>query len=157
MKPVFVVVVLLLPWPALAQSATPDATAAAPVTIPLGSRVGFNDGGYDDGGRRDPFLGLIAPRRTASARPNDTRPRTGLAALALADIAVKGIVRSGDTMMAILEGPGRQSYVARLKDRLLDASVQSIDSTGVVFSEQVETGTPVQIRKSLRTAGEDVR
>jgi Tfp pilus assembly protein PilP len=144
---------------ASAPSALPS-MAAVPAAIPVGSRVGLLPSTYDDGGRRDPFASLIAPRRTAAgavAAP-DGRPRRGLSALSLADVAVRGVVRSGSVMMAILEGPNKQSFVARASDQLLDASIASIDAGGVVFNELSELGgSPNQVRKALRAAGEELR
>jgi hypothetical protein len=135
--------------PALANTAAP---------IPVGSRVGELPSGYDEGGRRDPFSTLVAPRRTAAAAVPGARPRSGLASLALADITVRGLLKSGKTMLAILEGPNKQSFVARLNDKLLDATVQTIDTDGVVFAEQIDPSmTPNQVRKTLRPAGEELR
>lgn len=140
------------------QSAAAPSIATLPAAIPVGSRVGELLSGYDDGGRRDPFGSLVTPRRTSTATSENGRPRTGLAGLALADVEVRGIVRSGDTRLAILQGPNNQSYVSRVKDRLADATIVSIDRDGVVFSEQLEGSRAIsQIRKALRPAGEDVR
>lgn len=94
------------------------------------------------------------PKRLAGNA--DTRPKAGLAGLSLADVQVKGVVKNGDTMLAILEAPGKQSFVARVKDRLADASIQSIDRDGVVFAEQTGGGASLPVRKALR-AGEEVR
>ena len=157
MKVLALVIALVLPVSLEAQSAAAAAPPAAPaITIPVGTRVGEMPTGYSDGGRRDPFSSLVRPKRTGPAS-TDGKPRTGLAALALADVTVKGVVKIGTTMQAILEAPGRQSFMAKVKDRLLDASVQSIDAAGVVFAEDVATGTPPQVRKTLRPTGEEVR
>jgi hypothetical protein len=152
--------------PALAQAPVEPAGASAPVApamsavpaaIPVGSRVGEWFTTYEDGGRRDPFATLVAPRRTMSG-PVDGRPRRGLASLSLADVAVKGIVKNGDTMLAIIEGPNRQSFVARASDELFDATIASIDTSGVVFAQQIDASMPPNhVRKSLRAAGEEVR
>lgn len=161
--------------PAMAQ--TPESASSAPAAlptmtgvpaaIPLGSRVGElpSMGGlglpstYDEGGRRDPFASLVVPRRTtAGAATTDGRPRRGLAAVSLADVAVRGVVRSGTVMMAILEGPNKQSFVARASDQLLDASIASIDPAGVVFAEMSGgSATSTHVRKTLRAAGEELR
>ena len=125
----------------------------------MGSRVGIPTSGYDDGGRRDPFASLVQTRRpTATVTLPNGRPRRGLAAMALADVTVRGIVRNGSKMLAIIEGPNRQSYVARQSDQLLDATIESIDASGVVFAELVDGGMPPShVRKSLRAAGEELR
>jgi hypothetical protein len=155
MKPLVFAVALVLPVSVEAQTAATAATPPA-VTIPVGTRVGEIPTGYNDGGRRDPFAALIRPKRTGPLAA-DGRPRTGLATLPLADVTVKGIVKVGSQMQAILEAPGKQSFMARVKDRIMDAWVHSIDATGVVFAEDVGTGTPPQVRKGLRPTGEEVR
>ena len=151
--------------PALAQTpesaaSAPSAlpTLAAPVAIPLGSRVGEIPTTYEDGGRRDPFSSLIVRRTAAGLAGTLNRPRAGLASMALADVSVRGIVRSGTVMMAVLEGPNKRSFIAKTKDQLLDATVSSIDPAGVVFAEVVDAGmAPNHVRKALRPAGEEVR
>ena len=62
-------------------------------------------------------------------------------------------------MMAILEAPNNQSFVAQRAGPLLDATVKSIDAQGVVFVEQMSRPRhrPQEIRKTLRPAGEDIR
>lgn len=143
--------------------ADPVPSTAAPVIretparIPLGSRVGEMLSGYDSGGRRDPFVSLVTPRVSRTdAEPGPARPpAAGLAGIALADVRVRGIVRSGTTTLAILEGPNRQSFVSRVNDRLLDATIIRIDADGVIFGEQVERGAaPNHLRKALRPAGD---
>jgi hypothetical protein len=156
---------LAIAMPALASAQAPTQSVAAPIVpgvpavIPLGSRVGLLPTGYDEGGRRDPFGSLVTPKRSATPTTIDgARPRTGLASLSLADVTVRGILKSDKAMLAILEGPNRQSYVTRPKDRLFDATVASIDADGVVFSEQIEGSRATNtVRRSLRPAGEDIR
>ena len=134
------------------------AAAAAGAQVRVGTSVEAPAAGYDSAGRRDPFVTLIAPRRT-SPLPQQTlmRPRTGLAALALADVSITGLTRAGDKMLAILTGPDKQSFVLHVSDRLLDASVKTIDQQGVVFVQQLEGGKPQEIRKALRAAAEVIR
>lgn len=169
MKARFVVLTLALAVPAAAQDARPaSAPAAAPAApvipataapIALGSRVGDVLSSYDSGGRRDPFASLVTPRRSSSgAEAARQRPPAGLAGVALADVLVRGVVRNGDTMLAILEGPNRQSFVSRVNDRLLDATVARIDADGVIFASMTERGTPPNhLRKSLRPSGEEIQ
>jgi Tfp pilus assembly protein PilP len=114
---------------AVAQTAVPDPTRGA---VPAAS-------GYDTGGRRDPFVSLIAPKPEVVAPKAPTRrPGTGigLAALAVTDVVVKGILRSGTTLLAILEAPDGRTFVARREDHLQNGAVKSIDAEGVVFVEQ---------------------
>lgn len=143
------------PTPAPAQTTAGPIIPTAPAAIALGSRVGELMSEYDSGGRRDPFSSLVATRRTAGPAGTTGRAPAGLAGVALADVLVRGVVRNGDTMLAILEAPNRQSFVTRVNDRLLDATVVRIDADGVVFGEQVAQGVaPNHLRKALRPAGD---
>jgi hypothetical protein len=120
---------------------TPAGTPVATPTVPMT---------YGTAALRDPFLPLLQPRRASLPERRTTRPRSGLAGLALADVTVKGVVRNGDTMLAILEGPDRQSFVTKVQDQLLDAEVKSIDLDGVVF---LASGRQ-EVRKLLPSAAE---
>ena len=148
-------IAILVPVSAAAQSPSAE-PAAIPATIPIGTRVGEMLTGYVDGGRRDPFTTLVRPKRTGPAML-DGKPKTGLAALALADVTVRGIVKAGPTMMATIETPSKQSFTARVKDRILDAVIKTIDANGVVFAEETGSGASVDVRKALRPTGEEVR
>lgn len=156
-------VTLSAPVAAQETSPVPDPPQAAgpvipvtPAPIAVGSRVGELVSSYDSGGRRDPFTSLVTPRRSNEPSGNDARrPVPGLAGVAVADVLVRGVVRNGDAMLAILEAPNRQSYVTRVNDRLLDATVVRIDADGVIFGERVERGmAPNHLRKSLRPVGD---
>jgi hypothetical protein len=167
MKAVTLMFVLGTAAPLLAQAPGTTQTAAAPApslgTVPaaihVGSRVGEVPTGYDEGGRRDPFASLIVAKRVASQNSgaDGSRARTGLGNVALADVTVRGVIRSGSTIFAILEAANKQSFTVRPKDRLLDAVVLSIDTDGVTFADQTAGMTPSQVKKTLRAAGEDIR
>ena len=121
-----------------------------------GTRVGeprpVEAGGYDTLGRRDPFVSLIAPKKAVT----DTTPRAsrGLGSFMLADVVVTGISRKGSEGMAILQGTDRQSYVAKVNDKIADAIIKRIDAQGVVFLELPRPGDmqrPQETRKPLRS------
>jgi hypothetical protein len=155
------VIVLMLAWPAglVAQTAPAvpapmPASVSVPASISVGMHVGTLPSGYDDGGRRDPFTSLVVPRRTAGA--GAARVRTGLSGQPLSDIVVRGVMRAGAARFAILETPGKKSFVAHVKDKLLDATVRSIDDAGVVFLEDDGSGLPPsEVRKQLKSASDD--
>jgi Tfp pilus assembly protein PilP len=140
----------------LAVTAVPAAAQTTPTTT-----VGAVASGYDTAGRRDPFVTLVAPRRPIMA-PNRSvappmRPATGLAALSLADVNVRGVLRAGDMVMAILEGPNKKAFNVKADDKLADATVKSIDEGGVVFVVRPDGTNPVEVRKALRSAAEVIR
>jgi len=148
------------PAPAVAPApATAPPTVMAPSLIPVGTRVGVGPtvpSKYDSEGRRDPFLSLVMRRPSANQPALNSiggRPRSGLAAVPVADIVVRGITRAGTRMMAILEAPDRKSFAVKVQDRLLDGAIKSIDAGGVVFIEQ----DGEEIRKTLRPIGEVIR
>jgi hypothetical protein len=61
-------------------------------------------------------------------------------------------------MMAILEGPNKTSFSAKVGDRIADAQIKSIDAQGVVFVEMYEGGGRGQeVRKAMRSTAEGVR
>jgi hypothetical protein len=125
--------------------------------IKVGTKVGESApsaGTYESLGHRDPFVSLIQPRRGTT--PSVPRVGTGLGSFAVADVLVRGIVKKGDIWMAILESSDRQQYIAKVKDRLSDAVVKSIDRESVVFMESGDAnyGRPKEVRKMLRTADE---
>jgi type IV pilus assembly protein PilO len=128
---------------------------AQPAAVPLGAPIGLAAPRYEDGGRRDPFVSVVVATHLA-VRAKTPAVR-GLAGLAVKDVVVRGLARTGGTMLAILEGPSRQSYVAHIQDRLLDGTVLSIDSSGVTFAQQSDSGRPAAVRRVLRPAGGDVR
>lgn len=112
--------------------------------------------GYDAGGRRDPFVSLIVPKvSTVAARPVATsRPGAGLAGIAVSDVQLKGVIRSGATFVAILEGPDGRTFLAKRLDRLVNGVIKGIESNAVVFTERVEDAAGAvrqrDVRKALR-------
>jgi hypothetical protein len=147
---------------AVALGAMVSVPAAAQIPagqIQVGSKVGEpspSAGSYDSQGRRDPFVTLIQPRRTTSNVV--ARMGTGLGSFVVADVTVTGIVRvgAGDTRVAILQNVDKQSYIAKIGNRLADGTVKSIDASGVVFVEFGQPGItrPQEIRKLLHPIDE---
>lgn len=108
-----------------------------------------------DGEGRDPFVSLLVTKKAAANAPKPVHPKPGLAGVALADISVKGIMHNGAAIMAVLEGPGGKSFVARAADPLQDGAVKRVEPDAVVFTQRVvdAVGTPHtrEVRKPLRT------
>ena len=139
---------------AIAVVAVTAVPVAASGQIPIGSRVGAPPSGYDDGNRRDPFVSLLSTKRQAPNAPATIGKKgSGLAAVSVNDVLVRGIVRNGPNIMATLEGPDGKQFVARRQDKLQDAVIKSIDKDGVVFVAQsvdvVGTAHPREVRKGL--------
>lgn len=129
--------------------------------IPVGSRVGSDTAPatvstYDDGGRRDPFVTLVAPKRPATNQQSG-RPIVGLAALAVEDALVTGIVKAGSAFIAILRAPDGKSFMAKNQDHLQNGVVKTIDADGVLFVQQAADAMgvvrPREVRKALHATG----
>ena len=145
---------------------TPPAAPAAPPlsTLKIGTRVGLPEkSGYDDGGRRDPFVSLVVERPVSVSTSGDSLEARakGLAGVAIVDASVKGIITSGDKFLAIIAGPNGASYLAHANDRLHDGSIRRIDRDAVVFLARVSdvSGKVVarEVRKGIRAAAGDSR
>lgn len=114
---------------------------------------------------RDPFHDVtdIAGGKSSAASGLSTAAVTGIAglsALAVDQVTVTGIVRAGDAISAMLQAPNRRTFVGRPNDRLLDATIESIDASGVTFTSLPGSGAaspPRPLRKSLGKAPGVVR
>lgn len=130
--------------------------AVAQEAVTIGTRVGTPPTDYRGIGRRDPFAPLVettpaAPKPGASP----ARRAPGLAGMTVADVVLKGIIASGPTRLALLEGPDGKSYLARAQDRLQDGLVRRIDADAVVLvTTGPARGGSREIRKALRPAAD---
>ena len=120
--------------------------------------------GYDGGGRRDPFVSVIAPKPAAAAAapaPAAPRPIPGLPGLAVKDARVTGIMRSGATAIAILQAPNGTTFLVHAQDRLRNGLVKEIDADSVMFVENITDDrghvVPRDVRKPLRAVSGDIR
>ena len=134
--------------------------AARSVAITVGLLLCVSAGGqaqqppsrYDPEGRRDPFASPI-PARAAVVAPDRERAK-GLAGVAIVDVVVTGLIRSGKSWFAIVAGPDGAMYLARTNDQLHDGVVRSIDRDAVVFlargRDRVGDDVSSEVRKALR-------
>ena len=109
---------------------------------------------YNGDGRRDPFISPAA-RAPVVVVPTVSRPRPeGLAGLTVEEVAVKGIVRTGDTWAAVIGPANGRTYFIRPGDRLMNGSVLTVTRSGIVFVQDADPAAarPVQreVRKELR-------
>jgi Tfp pilus assembly protein PilP len=144
-----VLAVLLLPgliWPVGAQTPS-DAGAAAGSTSP--APQGYT---YSQGGRRDPFVPLI--ERGVDSRGTVTNRPEGLPGVAVGEVALKGIITSLGTFVALLQAPDNKTYIVRDGDQLFDATVKAVSADAVVFLQQVNDPLSLikqrEIRRPLR-------
>jgi Tfp pilus assembly protein PilP len=135
------------------------AGAAVAYAIGAFSATAAAQNGYDTGGRRDPFVSLLAPKASAAPRAAAapvSRPGAGLAGIAVSDVRVRGVMRSGNALVALLEGPDGKTFLARREDRLMNGLVKTIEQDAVIFSERVADAAGAvrqrDVKKVLRPA-----
>jgi Tfp pilus assembly protein PilP len=114
--------------------------------------VGFT---YDPEGRRDPFVSLV--RRGTATRDGTLGARpAGLAGLEVAEVTLRGTVRSREGFVAILQGVDQRTYIVRAGDKLFDGTVRTISQNEMVIVQQVNDPLSLEkqreVRKVLRQA-----
>jgi Tfp pilus assembly protein PilO len=122
-----------------------DVKSAAPIALPDDvSAPAPNDSA-------DPFLPPAFIAAGAAPAKAHSAVAAGLSGISANDVAVTGIVRSGDVMSAILQAPDRRTFVVRPQDQLLDGVVKSVDSSGVVFGVRTPRAGVAQSSERRKT------
>jgi len=106
---------------------------------------------YSPDGRRDPFLSLAAGSDSHVMGKRGEGP-TGMA---VADLSVRGIMQSRGSLVAMIEGPDKKTYVVHQGDKLLDGTIKSITPQGLVITQEVTDPLSIvkqrDVRKMLRS------
>jgi Tfp pilus assembly protein PilP len=163
-----VVLSTVIAVPGFAQAAAGNevATTATPVTsAPKGTPVASSApaparpedrAGYDPAGRRDPFVSLIS--RGETRLPVGGRP-IGAKGLLIGELSVRGVMRTGGKLLAIVQAPDNKTYTVHPGDALYDGTVKVVANDAVIFLQRVDDPlSPVkqrEIRKTLRTTEEN--
>jgi hypothetical protein len=112
--------------------------AAVPEGIEITEGSGYR---YEAQGRRDPFVSLALG---VNILPPDVRP-PGLAGMLIQEVSLRGIVKTVDGYIAMIQGTDNKSYFAKEGERLYDGNIQSIDDARVVFRQEIND--PLRIEK----------
>jgi hypothetical protein len=124
--------------PAPEGEAPPETVEPVPEGIEITEGSGFR---YEAQGRRDPFVSLALGIDVLSP---DVRP-PGLAGMLIQEVSLRGIVKTVDGYIAMIQGTDNKSYFARSGERLYDGNIQSIDDARVVFRQEIND--PLRIEK----------
>jgi len=129
--------------PPPAEGQPPAAEGQTPVEpVPEGIEITEGTGfRYEARGRRDPFVSLALG---INVLPPDVRP-PGLQGMLIQEVSLRGLVKTVDGYIAMIQGTDNKSYFAREGERLYDGNIQSIDDTGVVFRQEIND--PLRIEK----------
>ena len=121
----------------------------APIELTEGS--GFR---YEARGRRDPFVSLALG---VNVLPPEVRP-PGLQGMLIQEVSLRGIVKTPDGYIAMIQGTDNKSYFARSGERLYDGNIEQIDDEKVVFRQEINDPLRIekfqQVEKSLNPVEE---
>ena len=107
---------------------------------------------YRPEGRRDPFLNLTG---TGTEARMTSRKGEGPTGLTVGEITVRGIMQSRGSLVAMIQGPDKKTYIVHQGDKLLDGTIKSITPQGLVVVQEVKDPLSLikqrEIRKLLRS------
>ena len=129
-----------------APKPVPAGQGAASKTDELIEPPGFT---YNAEGRRDPFLSLVRRGFDARGGGQASRP-AGLAGLAVAEVTLRGTVRSREGFVAILQGADQRAYIVRPGDKLFDGTVRAVSQNDVVILQQVNDPLSLEKQREVR-------
>ena len=109
---------------------------------------------YESRGRRDPFVSLALG---VNVLPPEVRP-PGLQGMLIQEVSLRGIVKTAEGYIAMIQGTDNKSYFAKMGERLYDGNIQQIDDEKVVFRQEINDPLRIekfqQVEKSLHPVEE---
>jgi hypothetical protein len=143
---------VLVPTPSLAQPAQAQPQQPTAQETPPPAAPATETYSYDPGGRRDPFVSLLS-RGADVTGSLGARPE-GREGLGISEVSIRGIVRTRDAFVAMVQGPDNKTYIIHTGDKMLDGAVKAITADSVVFSQDVNDPLSLvkqrEVRKMLR-------
>ena len=133
------------PGPAAAKPQQPEASAPSPPP-PLETYT------YRPDGRRDPFQNLLG---TGSEKNVTSGKGEGPAGMTLGEISIRGIMQSRGSLVAMIMGPDKKTYIVHQGDKLLDGTIKTITPQGLIVIQEVNDPLSLvkqrEVRKLLRS------
>jgi Tfp pilus assembly protein PilP len=133
-------------------AATPAPPPAKPATATQAAPPPQETYTYRPEGRRDPFLNLIG---TGTEARMTSRKGEGPTGLTVGEITVRGIMQSRGSLVAMIQGPDKKTYIVHQGDKLLDGTIKTIMPEGLVVVQEVKDPLSLikqrEIRKLLRS------
>jgi Tfp pilus assembly protein PilP len=134
--------------PGAAQGGQEGQAAATPQTAPPPPE----NYTYTPDGRRDPFLNLLGQGAEA---PVVGRRGEGAAGLTVAEITVRGVLKSQGALIAMIQAPDKKTYIVHEGDKFIDGTVRSVTPQGLVIVQDVNDPLSLvkqrEIQKLLRS------
>ena len=91
---------------------------------------------YETGGRRDPFVSLLANVAPGAGGDDGVR-LPGMPGFLIQEMTLKGIVADRSGFIAMLEATDGKSYFARVGQQLYDGTITAMDAATVSFHQDV--------------------
>jgi Tfp pilus assembly protein PilP len=160
------VAMLVIALPARAQTPakkTAAADAPATTTAPPIKKVDLPtppaNYEYAPQGRRDPFISLVHHGNDGKDTGAATSKRAdGVPGMLTGELAVRGILQTRGTWVAMVSGPDGKVYTVRAGDRLADGVIRSVNATTVTVLQEVNDPLSLEkqreVRKFLRGGGD---
>jgi Tfp pilus assembly protein PilP len=99
---------------------------------------------YDPQGRRDPFVSL---NKRIEGGERGARPQ-GIEGFLIQELALKGVVKTPEGYISMLEGPDAKSYFVRVGQKVYDGVIIAMDGSSVTFRQDVtDPLSPVKTRE----------
>lgn len=140
---------------------TPAPSKAPAAAAPSGAVPAASTGESDlkPGNRRDPFESLLAGRQREGQTVEVTCRAPGKGGIVIDTMRLEGVVRSAQTVIAVVKTPQQRVYFLRDGDRLCDGRVDKISMDGMTLRQQSRDafGKPIERPVSKRlfpSAGE---
>lgn len=90
---------------------------------------------YSSLGRRDPFVSLLRPVSATSGGAASQRPK-GPTGFLVQELTLRGIVRTTDGFIALVQGPDGKSYPMRVGQRLYDGEITGMDGATMTLNQR---------------------
>jgi Tfp pilus assembly protein PilP len=146
---------LLLSIPAVVAAQTPSASAPSQPPADTASQAPQAEPDaytYQAEGRRDPFLN---PLTNGSEPALPSKRGEGAAGMLAGELSVRGVMQSGSALVALVQGPDRKTFVVHSGDKLMDGTIKSVTSQGLVIVQNVNDPLSLEktreVRKLLRS------
>lgn len=129
-----------------AASPPPASTAAPAVDTTAPKPVAPESYAYDPAGRRDPFMNLLG----SGSSQQTSRKGEGPSGIAVAELSVRGVMQSRNGLIAMVQGPDNKTYIVHQGDKLLDGSIKTITSQGLIIEQDVNDPLSVVKQREVR-------
>jgi Tfp pilus assembly protein PilP len=130
---------------AASPEAAAPASAAAPTPDTTPKPATPESYAYDPAGRRDPFMTLLGTGSGPTSRKGE-----GPSGIAVAEISVRGVLQSRNGLIAMVQGPDNKTYIVHQGDKLLDGSIKTITTQGLVIEQDVNDPLSVVKQREVR-------